>query len=639
MEKLSGETLNIVDDNIRKLKEIFPEVFNEDKVDFEKLEAVLGKYKDNGIERYNFSWPGKSQAIRIAQTPSTGTLRPCKEESKDWDTTQNLYIEGDNLEVLKLLQKSYYGKVKMIYIDPPYNTGNDFVYKDDFKDNIENYLEITGQKDSEGNKITTNTEANGRYHSNWLNMMYPRLRLARNLLKDDGVIFISIANEEQSNLKKICDEIFGEENFIETFIWTKTSTPPSLSTKSRKTVEYILCYEKYKSNNKYKGELLDNGDAPLLNSGNNIKVLEFPSGKIKFNIEDGIYNIGTYEKVELLDKLIVENGVNKNTVRLVGEFKWTQERLEEEIKEGTYFLIKSNKFSIRFQRSLRELDYKTPTNFICDKHIEIELNSSNHIGTNETAGKELASLGLKAMFDYTKPISLIKYLLKFVTEKNDIILDFFSGSSTTAHAIMKLNEEDNNNRKFIMIQLPEETDENLEAFKAGYKNICEIGKERIRRAGNKIKEENKDKEGIESLDIGFKVFKLDSSNINRWDSSCEQNLETTLLNSIDNIKEDRSEEDILYELLLKYGIDLNMPIEEYNIAGKKVFNIGFGALIVCLDNNVTLDVVEGIGKLKEELDPDICRVVFMDNGFASDSVKTNAIKILNRFNIEDIKSI
>ncbi len=636
MEQIIGTSKDIVADNIEKLKEIFPEVFCEDKIDFERLQEVLGNYIEDKEERYRFEWNGKAKAIRISQTPSTGTLKPCKGESKDWDTTQNLYIEGDNLEVLKLLQKSYQNKIKMIYIDPPYNTGNDFIYKDDFKDNISNYLEITGQLDNDGNKISTTTESSGRYHTDWLNMMYPRLRLARNLMTDDGVIFISIANEEQCNLKKICDEIFGEENFIETFIWTKTSTPPSLSTKSRKTVEYILCYEKYKNNNKYRGELLANGDAPLLNSGNSVKALEFPVGKIKFNIQDGIYDKGKYEKIELLDDLVVENGFNKNVIRLAGEFKWTQDKLNQEINEGTYFLIKSNKFSIRFQRSERADDYKTPTNFISDKQMDIELNSNNKIGTNETAGKELESLGLKSIFDYTKPTSLIKYLLKFVTESDDIFMDFFSGSSTSAEAIMKLNAEDKGKRKFIMVQLPEVVDEKSEAFRNNYKNICDIGKERIKRAGEKILSENNIEE--DSLDVGFKVFKLDSSNIKKWNPDYD-NLEQTFDDILENFLPNRTEEDIVYEIMLKYGIDLTYPVEERVINGKKVFSIGFGALIICLDDKINLDVINGIVELKEELEPEICRVVFKDNGFANDSVKTNAIEILKRNNIKEVMSI
>ena len=332
MENLKGKSMDLTEDNLNKLKELFPEVFEEGKIDFDKLRLLLGDNVEDKEERYEFTWHGKNNAIRIAQTPSTGTLRPDKESSKNWDDTENLYIEGDNLEVLKLLQKSYFGKVKMIYIDPPYNTGNDFVYKDNFKDNIDNYKKITNQT------TRANPETNGRYHTDWINMMYPRLKLARNLLTDDGAIFISISNEEYANLKKICDEIFGENNYIETFLWTKTSTPPSLSNKSRKTVEYIICYEKFINSNKYKGELLENGDAPLLNSGNKSIILKFPSNTIKFKIKDGLYKKGKYDKVELLNDIDVEQGENRQEVTIKGEFKWTQDTLNEELKKGSYLM-------------------------------------------------------------------------------------------------------------------------------------------------------------------------------------------------------------------------------------------------------------------------------------------------------------
>lgn len=626
MERMSGETLNIVGDNIRKLKEIFPEVFNEDKVDFEKLEAVLGEYKDNGTERYNFSWPGKSKSIRISQTPSTGTLRPCKEESKDWDTTQNLYIEGDNLEVLKLLQKSYYGKIKMIYIDPPYNTGNDFVYKDDFKDNIENYLAVTGQKDSAGNKTTTNTESNGRYHSNWLNMMYPRLKLVRNLLKDDGVIFISIDDNEVSNLKKLCDEVFGEENFITNLIWQKKFSRANDAKYFSTMHDNILCYAKQSLLHAEEGwqiGLLPRED-------------EIPNGYSNpDNDTRGVWTSVVLSAKSGSEKLLyeIETPSGRKVSPPSGRY-WSvnREKFNSLVKDNRIWFGKDGNGMPRLKTFLSEVQNGLRPNSII-MHTEA--------GHNQEGKQECKALfdGM-GVFDGPKPVRLVKYLLSIANlESNDIVLDFFSGSSTTAQSIMQANSEDNGYRKFIMIQLPECTDEKSEAFKSGYKNICEIGKERIRRAGEKIKEENRDKEGIENLDIGFKVFKLDSSNINRWDSSYEQDLEHNLLSSIDNIKEGRSEEDILYEVLLKYGIDLNVPIEEHDINGKKVFDIGFGAIITCLDDNLTLDIVEGIGRLKEELDPDVCRVVFMDNGFSSDSVKTNAVQILKKFNIEDVKSI
>lgn len=624
IRSLDGKTPDIAEENIQKLKTIFPDVFTEDKVDFEKLQQVLGDYIEDGKERYNFTWNGKGRALRLSQTPSLGTLRPCKEESKDWDTTQNLYIEGDNLEVLKLLQKSYHSKVKMIYIDPPYNTGKDFVYPDDFHDSLENYKKITGQVDSEGNRLSTNTEASGRYHTDWLNMMYPRLRLARNLLADDGVIFISIDDNEVANLRKLCDEIFGEDNFIDYFLWTKTSTPPSLSNKSRKTVEFVLCYEKEKNNYRYYGSELENGDAPLLNTGNPRKSLTFPIGTIKVTFtESGVFKAGKYEKVELLNDLIVEDGKNSNEVILNAEFKWGQDNLNEEISKGTYFLIKSEKFSIRFQRLDNEGKYKTPNNF-----INVELNKESDVGTNESAVKELEVLGLNGMFDYPKPISLIESIIKMIAkeDKEAIILDFFSGSATTAHAVMQLNAEDDGNRKFIMVQLPESTD-NPE-----FENICEIGKERIRRAGEKIKEEK----GLEAekLDIGFKVLKLDSSNIRKWQPDYD-NLEQSLLDYVDNYMEGRTELDVVYEIMLKYGLDLTYPVDEFTLAQKKVYSIGFGMLMICLDDEITTEVAKGILEKVKELAPESSRVVFKDNGFKTDSNKTNIKEILKIGGIEE----
>lgn len=681
MEKMNGETLNIVSDNIKKLKEIFPEVFNEDKVDFEKLEAVLGEYKDTGNERYNFTWPGKSKAIRIAQTPSTGTLRPCKEESKDWDTTQNLYIEGDNLEVLKLLQKSYYGKVKMIYIDPPYNTGNDFVYKDDFKDNIENYLEVTGQKDTEGNKTTTNTESNGRYHSNWLNMMYPRLRLARNLLKDDGAIFISIDDNEVDNLRKICDEIFGEINYINT-ISCKTKVAgvsgSNLGKSLQDNIEYCLVYAKnvdqfqilkipYK-----KKEIMEYVNS-MESEGKSWKytsvLKDIDEGTFVKSIKDGDGNeikVFKHEKYEFssINKMAKDefNGdiskVYYNYIDRIFRTTNAQSSIRTRVMEEC-IEIDNDLISIEYIPKKGRNAGKTTRLYYKDKvrnlvtwlddviyHDNDKLYKLDNKGNlwDDIQYNNITKEGDIKYPNAKKPLQIMNDIVGMLTKDNDLVMDFFSGSASLAHSIIECNLADNYNRKFIMIQLPEritDTDKDKRDY-LKYLNeenidpvISEIGKERIRRAGEKIKEENKDKEGIEDLDIGFKVFKLDSSNINKWDPSYDQDLEASLLASVENIKEDRSEEDILYEILLKYGIDLNMPIDEHDIEGKKVFDIGFGAIIACLDKDLTLDVVEGIGKLKEKLAPDSCRVVFMDNGFASDSVKTNAVQILKRYNIDD----
>ncbi|NLW52832.1 MAG: site-specific DNA-methyltransferase, partial [Tissierellia bacterium] len=546
---LKGNTPDIAEENIQKLKTIFPEVFTENKVDFEKLQQVLGDYVEDSNERYNFTWNGKGRALRLSQTPSLGTLRPCKEESKDWDTTQNLYIEGDNLEVLKLLQKSYHGKVKVIYIDPPYNTGNEFVYPDDFRDSLENYKKLTGQVDSEGNRITTNTESSGRYHTDWLNMMYPRLRLARNLLTDDGIIFISIDDNEAENLKKICNEVFGEDNFIAQFVWIKKKKGSHLSKTTRSMTEYILCYSKFIEGIELYGEdAYSDKQQPLAKRTNSVKQLTFPKNIVKTTLGDGVYNANKYGEgtSALIFKkdIIVSNGIVNTEIVVDGPFVWTQSKLDEELMNGTIANL-SSKFGFNVLRSDQSEKIKRPSTLIDNKV---------NVGTNEDAYNETIELfGQAGIMSFPKPLSLIKFLVNTITyfDKDSMVLDFFSGSATTAHAVMQLNAEDGGNRKFIMVQLPEPTDEKSEAYKAGYMNICEIGKERIRRAGEKIKEEK----GLEAqnLDIGFKVLKLDTSNIRKWQPDYD-NLEQSLLDYIDNYVEGRTEMDVVYEIMLKYGL-------------------------------------------------------------------------------------
>ena len=523
----------------------------------------------------------------------------------------------------------------MIYIDPPYNTGSDFVYKDDFRDNVENYKRITGQVDGEGHWISANKEhreSSGRFHTDWLNMMYPRLRLARNLLADDGVIFISIDDNELDNLKKLCDEVFGEGNFTATFLWTKTNTPPALSYKSRKTVEYVLAYEKSLSQIKYYGNSIDGGDAPLLNTGNTERILTFPVGSIQVRfMESGMVTAGIKDKVELLDDLYVEKGINANVVRILGAFKWKQETLEDELKNGTYAIIKTSKFSVRFQRIYTENTYKTPTNF-----LDIELNRSLDIGTNETAKQDLEQLGLGEYFEYTKPFSLIQSLNEMICkyDNNALVLDFFSGSATTAHAVMQMNAEDGGNRRFIMVQLPEPTAETSEAAKAGYETICEIGKERIRRAGEKVKAECVDAERAAALDIGFKVFKLDSSNLQKWQPQPED-LMASLEASMDNFLPDRTELDIVYEIALKLGLELSYEFEERETDGHTIYVIGAGALMICLDSQISMNTAEGLLRLHEEYEPETWQVVFRDTGFLSDQEKTNIKETLKSAGLDE----
>lgn len=623
--------MNKVDENLEKIGKLFPNCITERKngkgeveyaIDFDMLKQELSAVVVEGNEeRYQFTWPDKKKSILLANAPIAKTLRPCREESVDFDNTENLYIEGDNLDVLKLLQETYLGKIKMIYIDPPYNTGNDFVYNDDFAESADEYLANSGQFDDEGNRLVTNTESNGRYHTDWLNMIYPRLKTAKNLLADDGVIFISIDDNELENLKKVCDEVFGEQNFSTQFIWTKTSTPPSLSHKCRKTVEYVLCYEKNLDNTRYFGSLLSGGDVPLLNSGNPIKELIFPVGSVRFNfVKNGKVDCGAYEKVELLDDIIVADGVNQNQFRMKAEFKWGQPMLNEEVANGTYFVIKTEKLSIRFQRPYDENNFKTPNNF-----LNLELNKEIGIGTNESAVKELENLSLSKFFDFPKPVSLIKYLINMICkfDKEAIILDFFSGSATTAHSIMQLNAEDGGKRKFIMVQLPEKTDEKSEAYKAGYKNICEIGKERIRRAGANVTDGDK----------GFRVLKLDNTNMKDVyynPSEYELNLFDTLA---DNIKEDRTPEDLLFQVMLDLGVLLSSKIVESTIGGKKVFNVADGFLYACFDENVTEDVITEIAKKNPYY------FVMRDSSMANDSVATNFEQIFATYSPDTVRKV
>ena len=632
--KLDGKSMNIIEQNIEKLKEIFPEVFSEGKIDFSKLEEELGIFKEDENERYNFTWNGKSEAKKIALTPSTGTLRPCKDESKDWDKTQNLYIEGDNLEVLKLLQKSYHKKVKMIYIDPPYNTGKDFVYKDNFRDNIKNYMQITGQVDSDGNKLSTNSETSGRYHSDWLNMMYPRLKLARNLLKDDGVIFISIDDNEVANLRKLCDEIFGEDNFVSQMPWQARQSIQN-DTDLSSSHEYIVAYGKIR---RQTNRRLKESNKQLWYEEKSFACYPIPLDKSKFDNPDkdprGLWKADPFDAPNIRPNLtypIVNPNTNESHMPPNGRCWRTEEKSYNELLADNRIIFGKTGDG----RPQLKVFYEEKKEFGSVSNTWLD---GNTYGTATKGTKLLQALFKNAPFDTPKPIELIQQLMLIGIKDSDIILDFFSGSATTAHAVMKLNSEDDGNRKFICVQLPESTDEKSEAYKAGYKNICEIGKERIRRAGEKVKSES----GKTELDIGFKVLKLDSSNIKSWDSDFE-NLTTSLLDSIENIKSDRNEEDLVYEILLKYGLDLSLPIEELNINGKKIFSIGFGSLVCCLDNDIDTNIVEKIAELKKQFETDFglenMRVVFKDSSFKDSVVKTNALQILKQNGINEVVSV
>lgn len=614
--KLSGESMDIVSDNVSKLKEIFPEVICEDKIDFEKLKLILGEDVETDVERYSFTWPGKTQAIKESQKQSTGTLRPCKEESKNWDTTKNLYIEGDNLEVLKLLQKSYYGKIKMIYIDPPYNTGNEFVYPDDYKDNLENYLKRTNQvlgaeKDGIGVRLSTNTETHGRYHSNWLNMMYPRIKLSRNLLTDDGVIFISIDDNEVENLKKICNEIFGEENFVGDLIRKTKSSTNDVKSGLNIQHENTLIYSKNIKNVKLRGRQKD--ISKYTNPDND------PNGPWTSS-DPTVPRSGHSFK-------IVNPYTNKVDIPPVGRcWQFSEEKFQEYLKDGKIIFKKSH------SPKNRGFIFKRYANELRDTRNKVDsLEFTSNSFMNQQATKNIISLFDFKVFNYPKPVEFISKLIEYSIE-NEIILDFFSGSAVTAEGCLCCNAVNQCSNKFIMVQIPEVTDEKSEAYKAGYKNICEIGKERIRRAGDKIVEES----GNKDLDIGFKVFKLDSSNLEKWDPDYN-NLEQTLLKAQDNIKQDRTQEDLIYELMLDYGVDLTLPIEKHETQKNTIYSLGFGALVICLDDNITHDIADEIIKITE--DAEISRVVFKDNGFASDSDKTNIKEILKTNNIDEFITV
>ncbi|MFD2247295.1 site-specific DNA-methyltransferase [Pontibacter ruber] len=606
-----AQSQNIVADNINKLKQLFPRVFVEGKIDFDELRSVLGNYVEKENERYHFTWHGKAQAIREAHKTSTGTLRPCPDESVNWENTKNLYLEGDNLEVLKLLQKSYHSRVKMIYIDPPYNTGKDFVYKDNYSDNLKNYLELTQQ----GKDFGTNSETSGRYHSNWLNMMYPRLKLSRNLLREDGVIFISIDDTEVGNLRKIADEIYGEENFVANVIWQKKYSPQNDAKYFSDSHEHIIAYAKTK-------EAFNIGLLPRTDEANE-------RYKNPDNDPRGAWKSSDLTRQEFRPNdyyPIVSPKTGKSFFPPKGN-SWgrPKEKVEELISDNRIWFGPDGNGQPSLKRFLSEVKQGITPQTIWER---------KDVGDTQT-GKKLIKeyFGNVSIFETPKPPQLIERAMVIANvNEGDIILDFFSGSASTAEAVLRYDKTLN----YVLVQIPEPTSENSEAYKSGFHTIAEIGKERIRRVIEKIKEE--DQERAKRVDIGFKVFKLDSSNIKDWDPSTVE-IQKSLYDSINNIKEDRSESDILFEVLLKYGLDLTLPIEEYKIAGNTVFSIGSGILLVCLSPNLNSDTIAGMGELKDDLSPEVCRVVLRDNGFKNDVAKTNAMQVLKRYGIEDVKSI
>ncbi len=630
MDTLKMHSLDGVQRNIELIGKLFPNAITEVKrdgkvehaIDFDVLRQELSDSIVEGREeRYQFTWPDKKKAMLAANAPITATLRPVVADSVGKDGTpggfdsENLYIEGDNLEVLKLLQETYLGKVKMIYIDPPYNTGNDFVYEDNFAQSAADYMDNSGQYDEEGNRLVTNTESNGRFHTDWLNMIYPRLKIAKDLLADDGVVFISIDDSEQGNLKKICDDIFGECNFVNTVIWEKRYSPQNAVQWFSENHDFILVYAKNKMI--WHPQLLERTDemnARYTNRDNDPRgpwkavdstaqgghgtksqfyVLKAPNGK-EHHLTSGRCWLYT-EKV--MAEMIADNriwfGENGNNVPAIKKFL-------TEVKQGV----------------------------ACQTIWKYE-----DVGHSQDGKKELKALFPETVpFDTPKPTKLLERMLKITSEPDFICLDFFSGSATTAHAVMKLNAEDGGHRKFIMVQLPEKTDEKSEAYKAGYKNICEIGKERIRRAGRKIKEDA----GLTAsadLDIGFRCLRLDESNMKPVYYTPDEVGQQDLFSLVDNVKEDRTPEDLLFQVMLDLGVLLSSPIEVKEIAGKKVFNVADGFLLACFDHDVTEETVKAIAQMKPYY------AVFRDSSMANDSVATNFDQIFETYSPDTVRKV
>lgn len=633
-------TQNKADENYKKLAELFPNAVTEtiDETTGEVIRAIdkdvlmqeiNTHVVDGKEERYQFTWPDKKKSVLLANSPIAETLRPCREESVDFDNTENLYIEGDNLDVLKLLQETYLGKVKMIYIDPPYNTGNDFVYNDDFAENTDDYLDRSGQFDEDGNQLFQNTESNGRFHTDWLNMIYPRLKIARNLLSDDGVIFISIDDSEVENLIKIANEIFGENNILANLVWDLgTGTTAGHFTRGH---EYILCYAKNKSilpnfKNFNNNEKIRHGALKRISTKNPAGEIVFPVG-FEYEGTNAVFTgeLGESEKEYILSKeMRFENGKLVSETRVKAGFAM-KKQVEDYIAGKEVFDTKGQRVLKFYFNSSGILFYEKEKSVINPRTV------ISGLANTKNGSSELKDLFGEKYFEFPKPSALIEFLIRLITEKDSLILDFFSGSATTAHAVMQLNAEDGGHRKFIMVQLPEKTDEKSEAFKAGYKNICEIGKERIRRAGKKIKEENP--LTTADLDTGFRVLKLDSTNMKDVYYNPAEITIDTIMGTVDNIKEDRTPEDLLFQVMLDLGVLLSSKIEQSTIGGKTVFNVEDSYLIACFDDNVTDEVITAIAKQKPYY------FVMRDSSMANDSVATNFEQIFAAYSPDTVRKV
>lgn len=621
MDKLKMHSVNKVDENVAKIGKLFPNCVTERKnengeveyaVDFDMLRQELSSVVVEGNEeRYQFTWPDKKKAVLAANAPISATLRPCREESVDFDTTQNLYIEGDNLDVLKLLQETYLGKIKMIYIDPPYNTGNDFVYNDDFAEDADKYLSNSGQFDGDGNQLVQNTEANGRFHTDWINMVFPRLKTAKDLLCDNGAIFISIDDNEIQNLISLGNEVFGESCYIGTFVWKRRTSSAMDSHLISIDHEYVVCYSKtpgirFWGNEKSYKNYSNPDDDPRG---------PWTTGDLTVGMNGDARPNQFYDLVNPKTGKVYKPNFNR-------VWAYIPESMDKLIKENRVLFPDDTSKRPMLKRFASELrDFNDPFS-----------SWMNEVGLNTEGTRLIANLFEgKGFFNYTKPLSLLKLLIKQLARDEDIILDFFSGSATTAHAVMQLNAEDGGHRKFIMVQLPEATDSKSEAYKAGYKNICEIGKERIRRAGKKIKEENP--LTTQDLDIGFRVLKLDSSNMKDVYYTSDAYTRDMFDMLADNIKEDRTPEDLLFQVMLDLGIPLSSKIEESVIAGKKVFKVEGNYLIACFDSNLTEETITAIAQQRPYY------FVMRDSSMANDSVATNFEQIFATYSPETDRKV
>ena len=640
IEHLNKETTDGTVRNLDALYQLFPSCFTEAQdavtgkmrrvVDWGKLRELLGEYVETDEpEKYDFTWVGKRAAQREAAAPCRKTLRPCPEESVDWDTTQNLYIEGDNLEVLKLLQNSYMGKVKMIYIDPPYNTGKDFVYRDNSTISLEEYEDESRVKDDEGNRLIKNLPSYGRFHSRWCSMIYMRLLIARSFLADDGIMLISIGEHEIDSLKKIITEVFGEPNYIETYIWESTFRPDNSSKVMRRNGEYVMCVARnLKSITRLIGETKDREGLPsLTKSSMKESVLKFPANTVKTFLSDGEYYSGVRDSYELLDDVTVKDGIILNSFRLKGHVIWGQENLEREISEGTEIIIKGDNF----------VPYTKKTGDAVMSPAKLIPNTI--VGDILSANAEMGRLFDEKVFSYPKPVTLLKYLAHYIDEKDFLIMDFFSGSATTAQAVMELNAQDGGRRKYILVQLPENLDENLKTAEDKEKvviqnalNLCDklklahsltnVAKERIRRAGKKIKEDSP--LTTQDLDVGFRVLKCDESNYKPVAFAPKDYTQESLDMFLDNIKEERTGLDLLFDCMMRWGLELSLSYDTQKVDGCTIYNVDDGNLVACFDGVVTSAVIDAIA----ETHP--LRVVFRDSSFTEAAQKMNLFELFKQ---------